>query len=92
MTRNVYTIALLLLLSVVANAQKIATCSYRETYHETDYYICEDGKEKKYTRSNLIEEPSPHKVMYSLEEHFILDKYHGEWGIMYWWRISERLF
>ncbi len=93
MTRNVYTIALLLLLSVVANAQKIATCSYRKTYHETDYYTCEDGGKKKYTRNNLIEEPSPHEVMYSLEEHFILDKYHSKWGFdMYWWRISERLF
>ena len=81
MIRNAWSIPLLLLLTVVANAQ-VVKCTYNSTYHETDDYTCEDKYSRKYTRENLLKEPHPHEVLYSCwhntiqkpEKHLYIDK------------------
>lgn len=64
MIKNILSVALFFLLTVVANAQ-VVKCTYKSTYHETDSYTCEDGYSRSYTRANLLKEPHPHEVMYS---------------------------
>ena len=72
MIRNVWSIALPLLLTVVANAQvsisipvKPVKCTYKETDDDGyDKYSCENSFSREYKRNNLLTEPRPHKILY----------------------------
>ena len=72
MIRNIWSVTLILLISVMANAQVSISIPVRPvkcTYQETDSlgydkYSCENGLSKKYQRNDLLKEPSPHKILY----------------------------
>ena len=45
----------------------VVKCTYESTYNNTDKYSCADGETRRYKRSDLLKEPSPHKNMYSCD-------------------------